>query len=184
MDQSLRDDPPSGAPEAPAARIRALGASAVHRICSGQVITGLSVAVKELVENALDAGATSVVATFKEFGAEQFEVSDNGCGVRERDFAGLTAKYHTSKISAFDDIGAVASFGFRGEALSSLCEVAGAFSVLTRAADADVGARLEYARSGALTRSAPAARQPGTTVTVSRLFEPLPVRRREGALGM
>ena len=81
MDQSLRDDPPSGAPEAPAARIRALGASAVHRICSGQVITGLSVAVKELVENALDAGATSVVATFKEFGAEQFEVSDNGCGM-------------------------------------------------------------------------------------------------------
>lgn len=161
------------------ARIKAIDAEAIHRICSGQVITQLSVAVKELVENALDAGATTVDVRLKEFGSESIEVIDNGSGIRPQDYEGLTAKYHTSKISEFNDIVSVSSFGFRGEAISSLCEVAGAFTVITRTADQAAGNKLEYDRAGRLVKTTPVARAVGTTVIVSDLFKPLPVRHRE-----
>ena len=93
----------------------------MHRICSGQVVLDIASAVKELVENALDAGATNVEVRVREHGVECVEVVDNGAGVSEENFAALTTKYATSKIAAFDDLASLRSFGFRGEALSSLC---------------------------------------------------------------
>ena len=75
--------------------IKPVDRSVVAKICSGQVVTDLSTAVKELVENALDAGATQVSITLRDSGAEAIEVSDNGGGIAASDFDGLVAKYHT-----------------------------------------------------------------------------------------
>lgn len=86
----------------------------------------------------------------KEFGADLIEVSDNGSGVSPSNYEGLALKYHTSKLSTFSDLTGVKSFGFRGEALSSLCELAGSFSVTTRTASESVGVKLTYGRNGKL----------------------------------
>ena len=84
-----------------------------------------------------------------------------------------------SKLTAFDDLQSVCSFGFRGEALSSLCELAGAFTVTTRTAAQNVGVRLSYSRAGKLLAQEPVPRAIGTTVSVVGLFSPLPVRQGE-----
>eukprot|EP00887_Chlorella_sp_A99_P005158 scaffold40.g5158.t1 len=143
-----------------------------------QVILDLATAVKELVENALDAGATSVEVKLKEYGSELLEVADNGHGVAPGSYSALTAKYHTSKLADFADLQEVATFGFRGEALSSLCAVADV-SVVTRTAEQEVGVRLSYDHMGRLVGQAPAARSVGTTVAVRSLFSSLPVRHKE-----
>lgn len=97
-----------------------------------------------------DAGAKHVEVKLKEFGLDLIEVSDNGSGVSPSNYEGIALKYHTSKLSTFSDLTAVTSFGFRGEALSSLCELAGSFSVTTRTSEESVGVRLTYSRNGKL----------------------------------
>uniref|UniRef100_A0A0E0CMQ9 DNA mismatch repair protein S5 domain-containing protein n=1 Tax=Oryza meridionalis TaxID=40149 RepID=A0A0E0CMQ9_9ORYZ len=144
--------------------IRPIGKSAVHRICSGQVIFDLSSAVKELVENSLDAAATTVEVTLRSYG--------------EDSFTALALKHHTSKISDFGDLASVATFGFRGEALSSLCAL-GKLTVETRTKGEPVGTRLEFAHSGVVTGERKMARPVGTAVTVEKLFSTLPVRSKE-----
>ncbi|KAG3080600.1 hypothetical protein PI124_g5723 [Phytophthora idaei] len=151
----------------------------VQRICSGQSVVDLATAVKELVENALDAGATQIEVKLKEFGRDAFEVSDNGAGVAPENYASLARKHFTSKISSFEDIETVASFGFRGEALSSICELAASFTVCTRTHNEAVGVLLEYDASGALVKETKKARPVGTTVTVEELFKPLAVRYKD-----
>ncbi|XP_006647441.1 DNA mismatch repair protein PMS1 isoform X2 [Oryza brachyantha] len=158
--------------------IRPIGRSAVHRICSGQVIFDLSSAVKELVENSLDAGATTVEVTLRGYGEDSFTVSDNGTGIAPSNFQALALKHHTSKISDFGDLSSVATFGFRGEALSSLCAL-GKLTVETRTKDEQVGTRLEFAHSGLVTGESKMARPVGTAVTVEKLFSTLPVRSKE-----
>lgn len=163
---------------ADASHIRPIDKSAVHRICSGQVILDLSTAVKELVENALDAGATSVEIRLKEYGSELIEVADNGHGIYPQDYESVMLKYHTSKLSCFEDLANVSSFGFRGEALSSLCALADV-SVVTRTADEECGAKLSFDASGKLVSKVPTARAVGTTVAVQGIFKRLPVRYKE-----
>ena len=159
--------------------IKAVDRRTVARICSGQVVVELAVAVKELVENSIDAGATSVEVRLRDHGTASIEVTDNGSGVSPENFEALVAKYHTSKLASFEALASVASFGFRGEALSSLCELAGSFTVVTRTRDAPTATRLTYDRAGTLQSREPAAHPVGTTVTVTGLFAPLPVRRQE-----
>lgn len=161
-----------------ASHIRPIDKSAVHRICSGQVILDLSTAVKELVENALDAGATSVEIRLKEYGSELIEVADNGHGIYPHDYESVMLKYHTSKLTCFEDLANVSSFGFRGEALSSLCALADV-SVVTRTADEECGARLSFDASGKLVAKVPSARSVGTTIAVQDIFKRLPVRYKE-----
>ncbi|KAH7678710.1 ATPase domain of HSP90 chaperone/DNA topoisomerase II/histidine kinase protein [Dioscorea alata] len=132
--------------------IKSIDRAVIHRICSGQVILDLPSAVKELVENSLDAGATNIEISLKEHGEESFKVIDNGCGISPENFQALALKHHTSKIADFSDLQSLTTFGFRGEALSSLC--------LVRA-------------------ETKTARQVGTTVTVEKLFSTLPVRSKE-----
>jgi DNA mismatch repair protein PMS2 len=108
----------------------------------------LATAVKELVENALDAGATTIEVKLKEMGMESIEVSDNGVGIEQSNFAELALKHHTSKLSDFSDLGSIASFGFRGEALNALCELSHRFNVTTRQAKDSVGSYLEYGKDG------------------------------------
>lgn len=77
--------------------------------------------MKELVENSVDAGAKTIEVKLKNYGSEGFEVSDNGFGIDEKNFQGITAKHYTSKLKEFADLESINTFGFRGEALSSLC---------------------------------------------------------------
>jgi len=159
--------------------ISSLSKGAVHRICSGQVVTDLKTAVKELVENALDAGATSVAIALVDDGATSIEVTDNGSGIRAADYATTCRKHCTSKLSTFEDLSIVDSFGFRGEALSSLCALAASVKITTRHVDAKVGATLLYDRAGGLASQTLVGRAPGTTVEICGLFKPLPVRHRQ-----
>ncbi|KAF0689025.1 Aste57867_19480 [Aphanomyces stellatus] len=164
--------------------LRSIPKGDIQKICSGQSVVDLATAVKELVENALDAGATTVEIKLKEFGQVGFEVSDNGKGIPAADHAAIALKHYTSKISAFEDLESVASFGFRGEALSSICQLARSFSVLTRTKDDSIGTLLEYDNTGSLVSSVgyartKKARAVGTTVIVDDLFQPLPVRYKD-----
>lgn len=133
----------------------------------------------KLVENALDANATIIEIKLKNYGIDSIEVSDNGDGISPRDYAGVAMKHYTSKLHSFSDLSSVTSFGFRGEALNALCELSGGFSVLTKQRGQDLAAALSFHRDGRLEEAAPASRGVGTTVTVTELFEVLPVRRSE-----
>ena len=113
----------------------------------------------------------------KEHGLELIEVADNGRGVAPADYEALALKHATSKISDFGDLEALATFGFRGEALSALAALA-ELSVVTRTANDAAAARLEFDREGRLCAKTACARGVGTTVAVKELFSPLPVRRQ------
>ncbi|NXN95557.1 PMS2 endonuclease, partial [Rhinopomastus cyanomelas] len=162
----------------PAKVIKPIDRKSVHRICSGQVVLNLGTAVKELVENSLDAGATNIDIKLKDHGAELIEVSDNGDGVEEENFEGLTLKHYTSKIQDFSDLIHVETFGFRGEALSSLCALSDV-TIFTCHKSAKVGARLVFDHNGKITQRTPFPRQQGTTVNIQQLFYTLPVRHKE-----
>ncbi|KAL7112718.1 hypothetical protein ACP275_04G019600 [Erythranthe tilingii] len=158
--------------------IRPINKSAVHKICAGQVILDLSSAVKELVENSLDAGATSVEISLKDYGQESFQVIDNGSGISPHNFKVLALKHHTSKLLDFPDLQSLKTYGFRGEALSSLCAL-GDLTVETRTVNEVVATHLTYDHMGLLTAERKTARQVGTTITVKKLFSNLPVRSKE-----
>lgn len=162
----------------PAGAIKAIDKHSVHQICSGQVVLTLATAVKELVENSIDAGATNIDVRLKECGAELVEVSDNGKGVEEANFEGLTLKHHTSKLRDFSDLIHVETFGFRGEALSSLCALSD-LSVVTCHESSQVGTKLVFDHKGHLVQRSPHPRQQGSTVSLQQLFYTLPVRHKE-----
>lgn len=159
-------------------KIQALSKNDIHRICSGQAIVDLGTSVKELVENALDAGATKVDIRLKDHGLGEISVFDNGKGVNKENHATLCLKHHTSKIEHFEDLTALTSFGFRGEALSSLCGLAD-LEITTRTKGDDIGTLLKFSRQGALVHQEVKTRSVGTTVAMKKLFHTLPVRHRE-----
>ncbi|KAL8963313.1 MAG: hypothetical protein Q9193_000416 [Seirophora villosa] len=152
--------------------------SNIHQIQSGQVIVDLCSVVKELVENSLDAGATSVDVRFKGNGLESIEVQDNGSGISGENYTTIALKHYTSKLSTYDDLSSLRTFGFRGEALSSLCALSTFHIVTAQADEAPKGTRLDFETSGRLKTTSVVASQKGTTVTVENLFTNLPVRRR------
>uniref|UniRef100_F6XQD4 Mismatch repair endonuclease PMS2-like n=1 Tax=Ciona intestinalis TaxID=7719 RepID=F6XQD4_CIOIN len=158
--------------------IEAIDKKSVHQICSGQVIVDLPTAVKELVENSLDAGATNVEIRLKSFGLLSIEVIDDGHGVEERNFHGLTMKHHTSKLTNFTDLRLVETFGFRGEALSSLCAVCDVI-ICTKHNNASSGHRMSFNHEGHMTSKTPCARRIGTSVILRNIFSTIPVRRKE-----
>jgi len=158
--------------------IAAIDRTTVHQICSGQVVLNLATAVKELLENSIDAGATQVEIRLKDHGASLIEVNDNGSGVEEENFQGLTLKHHTSKLRDFQDLVGVETFGFRGEALSSLCALSNV-SISTRHKDAALGSTVSYDHNGKITKIEKSARSVGTTVTLKDIFSTMPVRHKE-----
>uniref|UniRef100_T1H987 MutL_C domain-containing protein n=1 Tax=Rhodnius prolixus TaxID=13249 RepID=T1H987_RHOPR len=158
--------------------IKAIDKTTAHRICSGQVVLNLATAVKELVENGIDAGATSIDVRLKDYGIELVEVIDNGHGVHPDNFEGLTLKHHTSKLRDFADLVGVETYGFRGEALSSLCALSD-LSVNTRHTTIEYGTELTFDRNGRILEQKQCARQVGTTVCLANLFSSLPVRQKE-----
>ncbi|KAL0576188.1 ATP-binding mismatch repair protein [Marasmius crinis-equi] len=160
--------------------IQAIDPNSVHQITSGQVVIDLQTAVKELVENSLDAGATNIEVRFKNYGLKSVEVVDNGSGIQEDDFESIGRKHHTSKLSSFEDLTSITSFGFRGEAMSSLCALCESVTVTTAVADkAPMGTILELGKGGEILKRSKAPRQRGSTVLITTPFVSLPVRRKE-----
>ncbi|KFA73587.1 hypothetical protein S40288_02618 [Stachybotrys chartarum IBT 40288] len=161
------------------ATIKQIDDRTVHQIQSGQVIVDLCSVVKELVENSVDAGATNIDVRFKNQGLDLIEVQDNGSGIAPANYASVALKHHTSKLSSYSDIASLQTFGFRGEALASLCALS-TFSLVTcLAEEAPKGTRLSFGQSGKLKGTSVVAAQRGTTVSIENLFFNLPVRRRE-----
>lgn len=122
--------------------------SSIKRICSGQVIVELATAVKELVENSVDSGATKIEIKLKDMGLDSIEVSDNGSGIRPENFENVALKHYTSKIEQFSDLSSLVSFGFRGEALNSLCELSKSVTITTKHQSESVGTILGFCRDG------------------------------------
>ncbi|KAI9684342.1 MAG: hypothetical protein M1829_002151 [Trizodia sp. TS-e1964] len=116
---------------------------------------------------------------FKNNGLDAIEVQDNGDGIPQESYGSIALKHHTSKLSKYSDLNSLSTFGFRGEALSSLCAVSELHVVTALAADAPKGARIAFEPSGRLKSIQVAPSQKGTTVIVEGLFENLPVRRRQ-----
>ena len=146
------------------ASISRLEESTYKRIAAGEVIVSPAAAVKELVENALDAGATAVTVEIVEGGRDLIRVTDNGCGMDREDLAICIEKHATSKISTFDEVYALSSLGFRGEALASIAEVA-RLTISSRQKGAEAGAELTVAGGGEPV-IADAGLPEGTTVRV------------------
>ena len=161
------------------ATVKALQGRAVHQIQSGQVIVDLCSVVKELVENSLDAGATSIEIRFRNNGLDSIEVQDNGTGIVTQNYESVALKHYTSKLSTYDDLSSLQTFGFRGEALSSLCALSKLHITTACADEAPKGTRLDFEASGKLKSTQVVASRQGTTVAVEDLFMGLPVRRRE-----
>lgn len=170
--------PPAG-PVAPPP-IRQLPPEVVNLIAAGEVVTRPSAALKELLENALDAGAASISVTTRGGGAKALTVVDDGCGVPVSDFPLLCARHATSKLSSADDLSSIGTFGFRGEALAALSTV-GRVAITSKTRGSPLAYRASYA-GGAIT---PAGTPPvalagavGTAVVVEDLFYNLPARAR------
>lgn len=167
--------------------IQQLPEAVYARIAAGEVIVRPAAAVKELIENAIDAGATGISVEITDGGKELIRVTDNGSGISSADLPLAVARHATSKISTFDDLYRLRSLGFRGEALSSMAEVS-RFSIATRVKGEELGSRLTMA-GGDRPAIEPAGVPEGTTVRVEDLFYNVPARRkflktggREGAL--
>ena len=154
--------------------IRRLPSELINRIAAGEVVERPASAVKELVENGLDAGASSIVIRLSAGGLELIEVTDDGCGMSPADMALSLERHATSKLPD-DRIEAVSSFGFRGEALPSIASVA-RLTLESRVKGAD-GWRLTVDH-GENAGEGPASLPPGTRVRVEGLFDKVPARRK------
>ena len=156
-------------------RISVLPSAVADQIAAGEVVERPASAVKELVENALDAGATSIDVDVEEGGRLLLRVSDDGSGM-DRDDALLSLSRHaTSKIRGAQDLVGVTSYGFRGEALPAICSVSH-IEVLTATTDGD--ATCVRAAGGHVESVLPASRRRGTTVSVHQLFFNTPARKK------
>uniref|UniRef100_A0A1I7SFC3 DNA mismatch repair protein MutL n=1 Tax=Bursaphelenchus xylophilus TaxID=6326 RepID=A0A1I7SFC3_BURXY len=158
--------------------VRKLRSDVARQISTGQVIVSLMGACRELIDNALDAGASTVEVRLKEHGADALEVSDNGHGISSENFSSLGKPHATSKLTDFNDFNSLLTFGFRGEALNALCAL-GNVTITTRHKLAKLGTKLTFSPTGEIFSQTVATRPIGTTVCVEKLFHALPVRRKE-----
>ncbi|WP_085809622.1 DNA mismatch repair endonuclease MutL [Sphingomonas sp. TZW2008] len=154
--------------------IRRLPEQLVNRIAAGEVVERPASALKELVENAIDAGATRIAVRLSDGGVGRIEVVDDGCGMAPADMALALERHATSKLPT-DDIDAVATMGFRGEALPSIASVA-RLTLESRVRSADGWSRI--VDNGVLVAEGPAALPPGTRILVEDLFARVPARRK------
>ncbi len=154
--------------------IRRLPSHLVNRIAAGEVVERPASALKELVENAIDSGATRIAVVLAAGGIERIEVADDGCGMTPAELALALERHATSKLPD-EDIDRVQTLGFRGEALPSIASVA-RLTIESRPVGAEGWART--IDNGALERDGPAALPPGTRVVAEALFARVPARRK------
>lgn len=156
--------------------IKLLPDSVANQIAAGEVIQRPASVVKELVENAVDAGASAVTIVVKDAGRTLIQVIDNGRGMSDTDARMAFERHATSKISAADDLFGLTTMGFRGEALASICAVA-RVEVRTKTKDAAVGTRLVINGSEVESQK-PESAATGTNMQVKNLFYNVPARRK------
>ncbi|MCK4671098.1 MAG: DNA mismatch repair endonuclease MutL [Candidatus Aegiribacteria sp.] len=156
------------------APIRVLSDSVINLISAGEVVERPASVVKELLENALDAGATEITVELEQGGRKSITVRDNGCGMSRHDLLLSVQRHATSKITQQSDLASLMTLGFRGEALPSIAAVTH-FSILSSDGSEAWKLRMD---GGELRDVSPAARTRGTTITASGLFYNQPARRR------
>ncbi|KAK4103602.1 DNA mismatch repair protein MutL [Parathielavia hyrcaniae] len=165
-------------------RIKPLDQDVVNKIAAGEIIVAPVHALKELMENAVDAGSTSVEVLVKDGGLKLLQITDNGCGIDKEDLPILCERFTTSKLQTFEDLQTIATYGFRGEALASISHIAH-LTVTTKTRDSNCAWRAYYdsgklvpAKPGQSPDPKPVAGRQGTQITVEDLFYNVPTRRR------
>lgn len=165
-----------------ASKIRVLSDQTINKIAAGEVIENPASVVKELVENSLDAGAKEVCIEIQGGGRQLIRISDNGCGMNSDDALLCLERHATSKIRDVEDIHAIYTMGFRGEALPSIASIS-KFTLITCPAEShsdrgnEIGTMV-IVDGGKMMTCTPAARSPGTTVEVKSLFFNVPARKK------
>lgn len=155
-------------------RITLLDEHTANRIAAGEVVERPSSVVKELIENSIDAGATQITVTLEEGGKDLIKITDNGCGMSREDAVLSLQRHATSKIRDADDLEAIGTLGFRGEALPSIASVS-LVEMITRYEDSIDGVRLEV-EAGTITNLESVGVPQGTTISVKKLFFNTPAR--------
>ena len=157
-------------------KINVLSFDVANLIAAGEVVDRPASVVKELMENALDAGATSITVEIQNGGVSFIRVSDNGCGMEAEDLPVAVLRHATSKIKEANDLDGIATLGFRGEALAAISAVS-RVRIFSKVADAEFGALLSC-DGGSVVSVTETGCAPGTTVIVEELFFNVPARRK------
>jgi len=158
------------------ARIKTMPAQLVNQIAAGEVVERPASVLKELLENSLDAGATTIRIDVEQGGIKLIRIADNGCGIHKDDLVLSLSPHATSKIRSIEDLEQVTSLGFRGEALPSIASVS-QLKLISRQTSEEMAWQLEMHNSQPV-QIQPAAHNPGTTVEVRELFFNVPARRK------
>ncbi|KAI9721912.1 MAG: hypothetical protein M1812_001868 [Candelaria pacifica] len=165
-------------------RIKALDQDVVNKIAAGEIIVAPVHALKELIENAVDAGSTSLEIVVKDGGLKLLQISDNGYGINREDLSILCERFTTSKLKAFEDLSSIGTYGFRGEALASISHIAH-LAVTTKTKESNCawkahysGGKLVPAKPGQNAEPKATAGRQGTQITVEDIFYNVPTRRR------
>ena len=158
------------------AEIKVLSQAVADKIAAGEVVERPASVIKELVENSIDAGATSIEVEIRKGGIEYMRICDNGCGIEENQVETAFMRHATSKLRQVEDLYSIGTMGFRGEALSSICAVS-EVEVITKTENAQEGVflRLEHGKTVEKENIACAN---GTTMVIKRLFENIPARMK------
>lgn len=156
--------------------INLLDSSIYNLISAGEVVERPASVVKELVENAIDAGATKIGIQIKEGGIRQIVISDNGCGMDENNLKKACLPHATSKLKEASDLDCIATLGFRGEALASIAAVS-QLEIKTKTEDEELGNKLSV-QAGKMQDIEPCGANKGTSITVNNLFYNTPVRAK------
>ncbi|KAJ6036908.1 hypothetical protein N7540_001187 [Penicillium herquei] len=165
-------------------RIKALDPNVVNKIAAGEIIVAPMHALKELIENSVDAGSTNIEVLVKDGGLKLLQITDNGHGIDREDLPILCERFTTSKLKEFEDLSSIGTYGFRGEALASISHIAH-LTVTTKTAGSSCAWRAHYgegklapAKPGQNAAPKATAGRGGTQITVEDLFYNIPSRRR------